>query len=135
MPESLERLQSTDEDLMRLLFLCLVFLPGLAWGDLQAKEALDLDRLVDAVGRAENSTTSPYGLITDKWCIKEGACRYYAKEILRIHSGRCDSDDFDLDLRVECIGSYYAPKNVENDPRNLNSHWVKNVKYFYNKGK
>jgi len=89
--------------------------------------SLDIDKLVDAVYKAEGGKKAsvPYGLIYDKWCIKEGACRYYAMEILGIHANRCDNSS---DI-IHCIGSYYSPPKAHK----LNSHWVKNVKYWYNK--
>ena len=36
-------------------------------------------------------------------------------------------DDF-----ITFLGSRYAPAGADNDPHNLNSHWVSNVKFFYN---
>jgi len=33
---------------------------------------------------------------------------------------------------ITFLGSRYAPVGADNDPHNLNSHWVSNVKFFYN---
>jgi hypothetical protein len=33
---------------------------------------------------------------------------------------------------ITFLGSRYAPAGADNDPHNLNSHWVRNVKFFYN---
>ena len=87
-----------------------------------------LDRLADAVRLAEGNPN--YGLVNDKWCVAEGACRYYAKEVLKVHIGRCGGAS---DL-IACVGSYYAPVGADNDPRGLNSNWVRNVRYFMERG-
>lgn len=36
---------------------------------------------------------------------------------------------------IEFLGSRYAPIGAENDPKNLNKNWVKNVRYFLEKNK
>ena len=33
---------------------------------------------------------------------------------------------------ITFLGSRYAPVGADNDPHNLNAHWVRNVKFFYN---
>ena len=33
---------------------------------------------------------------------------------------------------ITFLGSRYAPIGADNDPHNLNAHWVRNVKFFYN---
>jgi hypothetical protein len=34
---------------------------------------------------------------------------------------------------ITFLGNRYAPPNVKNDPKALNRHWIKNVKYWVNK--
>lgn len=98
-------------------------------------EPIDIDRLVEAVGKAEGGIKAsvPYGLIYSKWCMEEkGWCKYYAREVLMIHVNRCFGDDefMATSSLIECVGSYYSPPAAHH----LNTSWASNTLYWYNKG-
>jgi len=83
-----------------------------------------MERFVSAVRMAEGNVN--YGLVNDEWCLDADACRYYAKEVLRVHALRCSND-------IQCIGGFYAPLGASNDSQGLNYHWVRNVEYWMEK--
>lgn len=98
-----------------------------------SKVELDLDKLVEAVWSAEGGVWSsvPYGLVDDDWCMDEpGWCRYYAREILFGLVNECErSPDV-----ISCVGSRYAPtsgKGLTDLEKQMNVHWIINVKWFY----
>ena len=70
-----------------------------------------------------------FGIISAKNTDLETQCRYACETIInnvkRFH--RQTENDF-----ITFLGSRYAPVGADNDPHNLNSHWVSNVKFFYN---
>jgi len=71
-----------------------------------------------------------FGIISAKNTDLETQCRYACETIInnvkRFHR-QVDENDF-----ITFLGSRYAPVGADNDPHNLNSHWVRNVKFFYN---
>jgi len=110
----------------RLIFICLIL--AHIWPQTAFSANIDLDRLVDAIYYAEGGTKAsvPYGLIYSGWCIDEpGHCRYYAKEIVRIHLERCK----DGEEPIACVGRQYAPVSHHE----MNRRWVKNVRHYYDK--
>jgi len=91
---------------------------------------INLDRLADSVWKAEGGLKAsvPYGLIYSGWCKAEpGWCRYYSKEIMRIHLTRCAKGE----EAIACVARQYAP--VSHSP--MNKPWASNVRYYYEKGK
>ena len=89
---------------------------------------VSLDDLVDAIYIAEGSEASsvPYGLIYNRWCVAEGACRYVAKYTVEKHLTRCWKGED----AVECVGRQYAP--VNNKHGHYNRHWIGNVRAVLN---
>ncbi len=88
----------------------------------------DVPKLVEAIGRAENSRRYHYGIITKRrltvaearrWC--ENTVRRRLAEWHR--AGRPGHP-------VDWIARTYAPIGASNDPRGLNRHWANNVKGF-----
>ena len=86
--------------------------------------------LASAIFHAEggNNTKHPYGIMTQyQHTSPRQACINTIKHQLRLWDGKGDFIMF--------FGKTYAPtKNATNDPNHLNQNWVKNVKYFYDKG-
>lgn len=102
--------------------------PTLGYGGTNAPSphSVYLDALAEAVYQAEGGARAsvPYGLIYSKWCKDEpGHCRYYAKEIMRVHLTRCKTGED----AIECIGRQYCPPKVHKK----NANWVSNVRYYY----
>ena len=92
-----------------------------------AGSTIDVERIVDAIGKAENSKVHPYGVIPKyKHTTPRQACRNTVNHALRDWNGKTDFISF--------LGSRYAPIGVKNDPKGLNKNWVKNVKYYYERG-
>ena len=79
--------------------------------------------IVNAIGRAENSTAHPYGIMQKyKNTTPRQACFNTIHHIMRCWNGKGDF--------IAYCGSIYAPVGAGNDPGGLNKNWVKNVKYF-----
>jgi len=88
---------------------------------------INVNKLADAIYKAENSIKFPYGIVS----INTHGNKEYARKIcintinhaLRDWNGRGDFIAF--------LGSRFAPIGVANDPNNLNANWIKNVRYFF----
>lgn len=93
----------------------------------------------EAIRKAENSTAHPYGIMVkyehttprqacintvrnnwQKWT--KGTSRYMTMQ----HA--------EYKTFLNYLGSRYCPVGVDNDPSGLNINWVKNVKYFLERG-
>lgn len=102
--------------------------------------SIDVDRLADAIKRAENSPRHPYGILT-AYCLpgdKDGRCRKGCIQtiIKRLKEYRTKVDHEEkiiLDNFIVFLSKSYAPVGSKNDPTGLNKNWIKNVKYFYNR--
>lgn len=86
--------------------------------------------LLFAIREAEKGRKGfEFGIISAKNTDLETQCRYACETIInnvkRFH--RQTENDF-----ITFLGSRYAPVGADNDPHNLNAHWVSNVKFFYN---
>ncbi len=86
--------------------------------------------LLFAIREAEKGRKGfEFGIISAKNTDLETQCRYACETIVnnvkRFY--RQTENDF-----ITFLGSRYAPVGADNDPHNLNSHWVRNVKFFYN---
>lgn len=130
-PSKVKRLKREDSvdrtvaAVQPFLMLSIVFLllATAAWGDTYTDE-----QIADAIYRAENSTSHPYGILQHyehttprQACINtiKSAKRRYEKANLRI--------DF-----IEYLGQTYCPVGCDND-NGTNKYWVRNVKFFLNK--
>ncbi len=81
------------------------------------------EQIADAIYRAENSKTHPYGILAHyKHTTPRQACLNTIKHAKRDWNGKGDFICF--------LQKRYAPIGVANDPHNLNSNWTKNVKHF-----
>lgn len=93
----------------------------------------DVERLSQAIFKAEggNRAKKPFGVLSIR--VKD---KLHAKKICQatirnnykrwVKAGR--KGDF-----INFLASKYAPVGVANDPSNLNVHWAKNVRFWYNK--
>ncbi len=87
--------------------------------------------LLFAIREAEKGRKGfEFGIIIAKNTDLETQCRYACETIVnnvkRFHR-QIGENDF-----ITFLGSRYAPVGADNDPHNLNAHWVRNVKFFYN---
>lgn len=93
-----------------------------------------INKMVNAIGKAENSKKYPYGIVSVSIKGKTQAEREaYARKIcyntVRNNWTRFNNQSKYTDF-VEFLGSRYCPVGAENDPKGLNKNWVKNVKFF-----
>lgn len=97
-----------------LLTILILFICGSAWAYSDAQ-------IADAIYRAENSSSHPYGILAHyKNTTPRQACINTIEHARRDWDG---SGDF-----IEFLGSRYCPVGAANDPKGLNKNWVKNVK-------
>lgn len=116
-----------------LAILLAVWLSGCS--PILASEAIDFNRLVDAIGRAENSREHPYGIMTKyKHTTPRQACLNTVK---RAHGDWLKLPDRHRIAFIAFLGARYCPtkgKSLRPAERALNRFWVGNVTYFYNRG-
>ena len=87
--------------------------------------AYTADQLANAIFKAENSKTHPYGILAHyKTTSPRQACLNTIAHAVRDWDGKSDFIVF--------LGSRYCPINCDND-NGTNKYWVKNVKYFLSK--
>lgn len=97
---------------------------------------IDLDRLATAIWRAEGGakTKHPYGILKKyKTTTPRQACINTIKSGLRRYKDYKGKDDF-----ITFLGMTYCPtegNKLTLLEKKYNVNWVRNVKYFYNKGK
>jgi hypothetical protein len=87
-------------------------------------EEVNVEKLANAIYKAENSKSHPYGILTHyKTTTPRQACINTIKHALKDWNGK---EDF-----IVFLGGRYCPIGAKNDPKGLNKNWVKNVKHFY----
>ena len=99
----------------------------------RAEEDWTDTQIVQAIYRAEGGTKTrhPYGILTKyKHTTPRQACFNTVRSARRRFSRQSAESDF-----VVFLSKTYCPIGAANDPRGLNRHWIKNVKYFLAIGK
>lgn len=92
---------------------------------------IDENRLVDAIGKAENSKAHPYGIMVKyQHTNPRQACLNTVRSALKRYSKTNQKEDF-----IVFLSKTYSPIGAANDPNNLNVNWIRNVTFFYNKTK
>ena len=94
---------------------------------------LQIEKMADAIYLAEGGTKTnfPYGIKSVK-CEGEQECRRVCKNTIRNNIKRYnDYGHKKYDTYLEFLGSRYCPPTAHS----LNKHWVKNVKFYYKKGR
>lgn len=96
-----------------------------------------VDKIVDAIKKVENSEKYPYGIKSIK--IKgdtQEEREAYARKICRntvVNNYERWQKAGKTNNYISFLGSRYAPVGAPDDPRNLNSNWVKNLKSLLKK--
>jgi hypothetical protein len=112
---------------MKLKLILIVATLALATS-IRAAEMPDAERLVDAIGKAENSKAHPYGIMqTYRHTTPRQACLNTVRSAEKRWIAAGKPGGF-----IEFLAKTYAPVGAKNDPTGLNRNWVKNVKFFYN---
>jgi hypothetical protein len=117
----------------RRIQLALVFI--LIFGSLDAygQSVINVERLADAIYIAEGGsrTKHPYGILQKyKHTTPRQACINTIKSNMRRYHAQGAHGDF-----ITYMARTYCPVGAANDPTGLNKNWVRNVTYYYNKGR
>ena len=92
-------------------------------------DEININALANAIYRAENSKTHPYGILAHyKHTTPRQACINTIKNAIRRYEKTNKRSDF-----ITFLSLTYCPIGAMNDPRGLNKNWVKNVRYYYTK--
>ena len=97
----------------------------------KAVPPVDVDKLVTAIGKAENSKAHPYGVMSKRPLSREQArkiCERTVREIVRYWEASGRRKDL-----IQWIGIFYSPVGASNDPTGLNRNWVRNVRAIYSR--
>jgi len=94
-------------------------------------QEIDEQKLADAIYKAENSKTHPYGILTH---YKTTTPRQACLNTIRSAKRRYEKSNLRIDF-ISFLGKTYCPIGAENDPQRLNKNWVKNVKFYYGRTK
>jgi len=92
-------------------------------------EEINIERLANAIYIAEGgaNTNHPYGILQKyKTTTPRQACVNTINSVLKRFEEQEKEKDF-----IHFLSLTYCPINAKNDPLNLNVHWEKNVKYYY----
>lgn len=92
-----------------------------------AVAGVDAGKLCEAIKRAENSSSHPYGIMKKyKHTTPKQACintvRHREQDWIK------DGQEGDF---IEYLQKSYAPIGASNDPQGLNRNWKKNVRAFF----
>lgn len=123
--------------LLTYLLLLLIILAALFFiVGRNAYAEIDVERLADAIYKAENSDSKPYGIMKpyckpndpDGQCRK--GCIQTINKRLRMYQNSGSTLDF-----ITYLGKTYCPTTGDLRPaeKQLNRYWATNVKYFYKK--
>lgn len=113
---------------MKSLFLVLLFLGCMFIGcNSFGADLINVDKLADAIYKAENSVKYPYGIKSintygDKVLARKICINTIKNNIKRFNKQKEYTD------YITFLGSRYCPPSAHK----LNLNWVKNVKRFYN---
>ena len=94
-------------------------------------QTIDVEKLANAIKKAENSYSHPYGILKDycKANDPNGQCRKGCiQTIEKRYRMWSKTGDF-----ISYLSRSYCPIGAKNDPKGLNKNWVRNVTHFYNK--
>ena len=94
-------------------------------------DEIDFDRLVGAIYRAEGGEKAQYlyGIRSVGYDNKAEA-RQICLNTVRNQMKRHNNHTCNLTY-LECLAKRYCPVGADNDPKGLNRHWLRNVKYIY----
>ena len=98
----------------------------------RAIEPINIEKLANAIYKAENSIKYPYGIVS----INTRSNKEYARKICINTINHALRDWNKQGDFIEFLGKRYCPtqgKYLTNDEKRLNKYWVKNVKFFYKK--
>lgn len=123
------RMRSLRPKVLGFLFSGLLFLSLSAY-------AYTDNQIADAIFQAEGGPKAkiPYGILSVKVKDEAEARKVCLNTVRNNRKRYTDYGYKQYDTYLEFLASRYAPVGAGNDPHNLNQNWIKNVKYFLEKG-
>jgi len=93
-------------------------------------------QIADAIYLAEGGAKAkvPYGILSVKVKDEAEARQVCLNTIRNNHKRYADYGHKQYATYLEFLASRYCPIGAGNDPKGLNQNWLKNVKYFLEKG-
>lgn len=136
-PRAVDAITAKDGKANAALFLDAIDdnIPYDAYGKYTADQ---LSIIVAAIRYAENGGPGKeYGILHPK-CPKSYRAQagWCAATVFKNFKRYLDSEPMHplwIEDYIKFLGSRYAPVGADNDPDNLNSNWVRNVTFYYNK--
>ena len=124
---------TTIDIVILVLILVFLILIGDCGADLPFQ--YDTERLVEAIYRAEGGDQATYlnGIRSVSYKDSSEARRICVNTVVNNKKRfylQGEHEDY-----LDFLGSRYCPVGAKNDPKGLNSNWLKNVRYFYNEGR
>lgn len=121
----------------KYLYIIILLIVAILYININNAQAVYTDNeIADAIYKAEGGeqTNFPYGIKSVK-CKGKKECRKICLNTIRNNRKRYTEYGYkQYKTFLEFLASRYAPIGVKNDPKGLNKHWLKNVRYFLNKG-
>lgn len=113
-----------------IMLICMVLAVLLMVVFCQKSHAYTVDQYATAIGKAENSKSHPYGIMTRYWhTTPRQACINTIRHYLR--DWRKSTQETGLETNfLPYLARHYAPIGASNDPNGLNRNWIRNVRYF-----
>lgn len=118
--------------ILAVLAACVLIL-AIMMGTAHAEDWTD-EAVVEAIYKAEGGpkAVKPFGILSVP-CDGYDSCRRICLNTVRNNRKRFAKQSLFTDY-LEFLASRYAPIGAENDPTNLNKNWLKNVRYFLERG-
>jgi hypothetical protein len=95
------------------------------------------EEIVNAIYQAEGGAKAQYlyGIRSVKYESPEEARRICFNTVRNNRKRFADYGNKNFKTYLEFLASRYCPIGADNDPRGLNQYWLKNVKFFLEKGR
>lgn len=95
-----------------------------------------IEKLADAIYKAEGSIKYPYGIKSINTHGNKALARKICLNTIRNNWKRYLKTDKTPTKNeyLKFLASRYCPTNAPDNFNGINSHWMKNVEFFYNKG-
>jgi hypothetical protein len=120
---------------LKILFTILFFLYGIAAFGQEPVPAYKDEQIVNAIYKAEGGGNAQYlyGIRSVSYGSATEARRICFNTVRNNRKRFADYGYKKHATYLEFLASRYCPIGADNDPKGLNNHWLKNVKYFLNK--
>ena len=116
----------------KILLIAIIFELGLISRAFAMDTYIDQEKLVEAIGKAENSVKYPYGIKSinthgDKVLARRICLNTVNNNLARWQWARQQGDTRDF---IEFLGARFCPVNATDDPTGLNKNWIRNIRFF-----